>query len=111
MANRAFVIYHKSFEYLAVYATTAREKAIRAAYNAAREAGYTTVSWLDFSAKRASKYDHLADKPGTYVIGHHARAYDLGGNFTGYDQFGCLEGLRIHPRLAYQNINAEEPTP
>lgn len=108
--NRAFAVYHKTFECLLVCSASTREKAIRAAYNAALEAGYKTVSWTDFAAKRASKYDALAGGSRTSIIGYHARGYDLTGNFTGHDQSGCLAGLREHPQMAYKNINAE-PSP
>ncbi|MCE7982523.1 MAG: hypothetical protein DYG89_15130 [Caldilinea sp. CFX5] len=107
MKNRAFAVYHKSFECLAVYSAATRGKAIKAAYNAAQDAGYTTVKWIDFIARRAPKFDEQATEKGAYPIGYHARAYDLAGNFTGYDQFGCLAGLRCHPHQAYKTINAE----
>lgn len=105
--NKAFAIYHPQFEALLVYSAETRGQATHAAYSAAREAGYETVRWTDFRVKRARHFDSLAAEPGRYPIGYHARSYDLIGNFCGYDQYGCLCGLRMHPRAAYENIDAE----
>lgn len=101
---KAFAIYHPQFECLHIYCAQTKGKAIGRAYSAAREAGYET-RWTDFRVKRAKNFDSLATEPGRYLLGYHARSYDLSGNFCGYDQYGCLCGLRTHPLAAYKNIN------
>jgi hypothetical protein len=105
---KAWVIYHLKFEAVSIYAATTRGKAIAAILSAARDAGYGAI-WSDFRAKRAATFDNQANTTDCrpYPLGYHARAYSLVGDFTGYDQFGCLDGERRHPRDVYNGIGVQ----
>ena len=104
MTKKAWAIHHSDFDLVAIYQAATRGKAIAAALHSAREAGYK-AQWGDFKAKRAACYDALVQPSGgRFPLGYHARSYDLAGNFTGYDQFGCLSGERRHPRTVYASI-------
>jgi hypothetical protein len=107
MSNKAWAVYHDDVELVTIYQAATRGKAIAAALHSAREAGYK-AQWGDFKAKRAACYDSLVQPNAEcFPLGHHARSYDLRGDFTGYDQFGCLEGQRQRPSSLYASIGKE----
>jgi hypothetical protein len=97
-------IYHDNFEAIFIYQAETRGGAIAAVLLSARDAGYKP-EWGDFKARRALCFDALVQASGgCFALGYHARAYDLSGNFTGYNQSGCLDGQRQHPRTLYATI-------
>lgn len=105
---KAWAIYHDRFDALLVYAAATRGKAIAAALHSARDAGYK-ATWGDFKARRYPQFDALAtiEDCRPYSLGYHARGYDLHGDFTGWDQFGCLDGQRVSPEKLYATIGKE----
>lgn len=102
---KAWVLYYDNLQALIILAATTRGKAIATALHSAREAGYQAV-WGDFKARRCPLFDDLASTTNCqpYPLGYHARSYDLCGDFTGWSQFGCLEGYRINPKQLYEII-------
>lgn len=103
----AFAVYHKDFEVVTIWSARSRGDALAATLNAARETGYD-AQWVDFRAKRAFRFDELANSEQriTYALGWHAKSYDLAGDFIGYDAWGCLasDEFRRAPSYVYKSL-------
>lgn len=103
--QRAWAVYHPRFEVVSIYQAETRGKAIAKALVEALDAGYDKTKWIDFKCKRAACFDgFIKHDRERYPIGYHGRSYDLCGNFTGYDNFGCFDGNRQHPDELYAAI-------
>lgn len=105
---RAWAVYHDAFDVVVVHQAESRGRAIAKALAQALEAGYATVRFTDYRAKRAARFDGQVDPANRrHSLGYHGRSYGLWGDFQGYDNYGCLNDCRGQPRAVYEALGAK----
>ena len=105
---RAWAVYHDAFGVVVIHQAVSRGRAIAKALAQALEAGYETVRFTDYRAKRAAQFDDQVDPTNhRHSLGYHGRSYGLWGDFQGYDNYGCLDAYLGQPRAIYNRLGAK----